>query len=168
MPTREDLLAEAASLGITHHASIGEAKLQEKINHHYESKESSGATIKSLVEANTGSDITGAGTSTKKEAYRLKVSSRSKAARRTRVVKIVDNDQRQNNYTTTCTVNCSNEHFDLGTRVLPLNESIEVAQGHIDVLKEVMITLHTRNPQNGLSAAKSRNRYSISYEENHV
>ena len=170
MSSKEELLAEAASLGITHNANIGEAKLQEKIDQHYESQESSGPSVSQLVEANekekeaTGPKSSG-GITSKESAKRLKIANRSKASRKTRIVKIVDNDQRQNNHTTTCTVNCSNEYFDLGTRILPLNENIEVAQGHIDVLKEVKITLHTKDNKTGLSAAKTRNRYSISTEE---
>ena len=110
----------------------------------------------------------GAGTSDTKNAKNpkmAKIIKRTSDAKKTRVVRIVDNDQRQNNHTTTCTVNCSNEYFDLGTRILPLNEPIEVAQGHLSTLKEVMITHHVKDVKTGLSAAKQRNRYSISSED---
>lgn len=169
-----ELKSEAKSLGINFNANIGKAKLQEKVDAHYKSKESSGPSIASLVAANKVTASTVVGSSgpveiiSPEKLKRLKILSRKKAAQKTRVVKIVDNDPRQNNLTTTATANCSNEHFDLGTRILPLNENIEVSIGHINVLKEVMITLHTVDPKTQLSVAKSRNRYSISYEENQV
>ncbi len=171
----EELKSEAASLGIKHNANIGKDKLKEKIDEHYKSQETSGASIEALVKANEKPSASkrasvdnapkAANTFTPEQAKKIKYMARSRAARKTRVIRIVDNDQRQNNHTTTCTVNCSNEFFDLGTRILPLNEPIEVSQGHIDVLKEVEIVHHVMDTKTGLSAAKSRKRYSISSED---
>lgn len=168
MTDMTELKSEATSLGIKYNPNIGQDKLQEKIDTHYSSQETSGDSVAALVKANekTKEPSTGVGSTvtSKKDRLDAKIKSSSKAARKTKIVKIVDNDQRQNNHTTTCTVNCSNQYFDLGTRILPLNENIEVAQGHLNVLKEVKITLHTKDAR-GLSAAKQRNRYSISTEE---
>ena len=162
----EELKEEAASLGIKHNANISEGKLKEKVDQHYAAQETSGPSIASLVEDNEKSKgSVSTGTKPKLNAEMQKIIKRTKDAKKTRIIKIVDNDQRQNNHTTTCTVNCSNEYFDLGTRILPLNEPIEVAQGHIDTLKEVMITLHVKDVKTGLSAAKQRNRYSLSTED---
>ena len=166
--TLTELKNEAAALGIKHNANISEPKLKEKIDAHYKSQETSGAGVDALVKANEKAEEsknTGSGTLSKKQKISEKITRRAKEARKTKIVRIVDNDQRQNNHTTTCTVNCSNQYFDLGTRILPLNEPIEVAQGHINVLKEVMIPHHVKDTKTGLSAAKQRNRYSISTED---
>jgi len=80
------------------------------------------------------------------------------------LVTIVDNDQRENNQTSSVTVNCSNTYFDLGQIILPLNFPVEVMQGHLDVLKEIEIPMHVMNPQTKLSQVKMRKRYSISLE----
>jgi hypothetical protein len=87
------------------------------------------------------------------------------AARKTRVVTITDNDQRENNQTTVAVVNCSNLYFDLGTVYIPLNVPVEVRQGHINVLLETEIPLHVKDPKTGLSTLAMRKRYSVSYED---
>lgn len=161
----EELKSEAASLGIKHNAQIGVDKLKVKIDEHYEAQETSGpalaATIKkqeaTVAEVKVEPKSTNKALDTRKQ--------REAAARKTRIISIVDNDQRVNNHTSTCLVNCSNQFFDLGTRVLPLNEKIEVAQGHIDVLKEVMIPLHIRNTKTGLTNTRLRTRYNINFED---
>ena len=86
-------------------------------------------------------------------------------ANKTRVVTIIDNDQRVNGQTTTCTVNCSNMYFDLGTIILPLNTPVEVRQGHLTVLKELEIPQHVKDTRSGLSTVRLVPRYTISYEE---
>ena len=83
-------------------------------------------------------------------------------ARETVIVTIIDNDTRENNQTTVAVVNCSNEWFDLGTVYIPLNVPIEVKRGHLNVLKEIEIPLHTLNPKSGLNEIRLRPRYSIS------
>ena len=166
----EDLKSEAASLNITHNANIGAAKLQEKIEDYYTTQETSGPAIAALVETKTKE------TTDKKENEVVltgvvedpKITRRRQRevdARKTRVVVIVDNDQRVNNNTTTCSVNCSNEFFDLGTVILPINEKIQACQGHINVLKDVVIPAHAVDSKTGLSKARTRKRYSVSFED---
>lgn len=153
--TLEDLKKEADDLGIKRNPSIGKAKLIEKIEAYYKSQETS------IVTPNTSAKEEGAeGGWTPERAQQL-ARAREKQARSTKIVEIIDNDQRVNNQTTSAPVNCSNDYFDLGTRRLPLNTAVEVMQGHIDVLKSVKIPQHTRGP-NGLSVVQLRNRYSIS------
>tara|TARA_R110000744_G_scaffold147612_8_gene260604 strand:+ start:3488 stop:3994 length:507 start_codon:yes stop_codon:yes gene_type:complete len=167
MQELEDLKSEAAELGIKHNASIGAEKLKEKIEEHYSAQENSGPALQEQVKEKAEKAKKDGKVQTSK-AVDTKISKRllnEKNARKTRIVVIVDNDQRTNAHTTTCVVNCSNEFFDLGTRILPLGEKIEVAQGHINVLKEVYIPLHTRDPKTGLSLTKTRQRYSVSFEE---
>ena len=87
-------------------------------------------------------------------------------AKKTRVVTITDNDQRVNSQTTVCQANWSNMFYDMGTRKFPLNIAIEIPQGFIDVLSEVLIPHHAKDPKTGLSATTMKPRYSIHYEDN--
>lgn len=163
MATLEELRQEADELGIKYAKTAGVDQLTVKIEEFYESKETSGPALKKAVEAKEKE--------VKKEDNAESMSSlekrrqREAAAKVTRVVTIIDNDQRVNNNTTTCIVSCGNEYFDLGTKILPLNEKIEVRMGHINSLKEIKIPQHVRNPKTGLSSVKMRNRYSISFED---
>ena len=162
----DELKQEASELGITFAKNIGAAKLKEKIDEFYESQETSEKEIVEAVKASEKSE--------EKSAESGKVGGKSKgqrvaearaAAFKTRVVTIIDNDQRVNNKTTTCTVNCSNAHFDLDTILLPLNLAVEVKQGHLDVLKEIKIPQHVVDNRSGLSTARMVPRYTISYEQ---
>ena len=168
MSSIEELKNEAADLGIKHHPNISESKLQDRINEHYEAQETSGAAVLEAVakveqEKNTKQPVNAS--ITRMDSATSKRIARQAAARATRIVTIIDNDQRVNNQTTTCTCNCSNEFFDLGTVVLPLNEKIEVSQGHINTLREVKIPQHMRDSKTGLATVKMRPRYTISYED---
>lgn len=173
MSTLEDLKKEASDLGITHSANIGEKKLQEKIEAFYEAKETSGPAIIEVVKKEEDKKAKEANANkhtlskelTFAEKADMKRVIRERIAKKTRIVSVVDNDQRVNNHATTCTVNCSNEFFDLGTKLLPLNEKIEVSQGHINVLKSVQIPLHVKDSKTGLSTVRLRPRYTISYED---
>lgn len=87
------------------------------------------------------------------------------AALKPHIVVITDNDQRENNYTQVVSVSCSNDYFDLGTMRIPLNTPVEVAQGFIDVLKEIQIPMHVRDSVTGLGKTVLRHRYSIAYND---
>lgn len=163
----EALKVEATELGITFPQNIGAEKLKLKIDAYYESQETSLKETEAAVEATQKIEEKSA------ESGKLggvtkgigSIAAEAKAkAYATRVVTIIDNDQRVNNQTTTCKVNCSNMYFDLGQIILPLNIPVEVKQGHINVLKEVKIPRHVQVGDN-LSAVKLVPRYSISYED---
>jgi hypothetical protein len=162
----EELKKEADELGIVYSKNIGELKLKEKIDAFYESQETGIVhTVKTEIAEDSGLDVVKAGIiSAEKRVMSMRevAAQLEAAARKTRVVYIVDNDQRTNNKTNSFTVNCSNEFYDLGTMVLPLNLPVEVRQGHLDVLKEIMIPQHTLNPQTGLSEVHMRSRFSVS------
>jgi len=157
MSKLEELKKEATDLGISFSANIGEAKLATKIEDYYESKETGPVAKLEPVET----------TPAKKGARTMRERSNEaeKLAKKTRIVTIVDNDQRENHLTTTVSVNCSNDYFDLGTIRLPLNTPVEVAQGFIDVLKEIKIPLHVMNQRTGLQSTSMRNRYLVTDEE---
>jgi PIN domain nuclease of toxin-antitoxin system len=164
MSTMEDLKQEAKELGINFSANIGEAKLKAKIDEYYESQETSGKEIQEIVEKTEEKSEEKSAVSGKRSPYeRAKIAEAN--ARKTKIITIIDNDQRVNNQTTTCTVSCGNEFFDLGQMRLPLNMPVEVMQGHINVLKEVKIPQHIKDGKSGLSTVVLRPRYTISYEE---
>lgn len=164
----EDLKSEAASLGIKHNASIGVEKLKAKIEDYYTAQETSGAELDKLVEKVEEEEKESPAVAKALKGLDPRIAkrrAREAAARKTRIVVILDNDQRSNNHTTTCSVNCSNSFFDLGTVFLPLGEKIEVCQGHLNVLRETIIPIHKLNPKTGLSTTQTRARYSINYQD---
>jgi L-lactate utilization protein LutC len=160
----DELKKEAADLGIEFAKNIGEAKLQAKIDEYYESQETSGAEVEQAVEQSEEKTNEKPAVSGKKSKMQ-RVREAEAKAKKTKVVTIIDNDQRVNNQTTSCTVNCTNEYFDLGTIVLPLNMPVEVMVGHLGVLSEVKIPQHVKDPKTGLHTVVLRKRYTISYED---
>ena len=152
------LKQEATDLGITFSPNIGLEKLKSKIAEYYQG-------VEDREDAETESEkpeavSNEAGQNINKIAIEL-----FEKAKKTRVVTITDNDQRENNQTTVAVVNCSNLYFDLGTVYIPLNVPVEVRQGHINVLLETEIPLHVKDPKTGLSTLAMRKRYSVSYED---
>lgn len=160
MSTLQELKQEADELGVSYAKNVSANKLQEKIEAFYEAQETSGPALEEVV-AKEESKPKSAAAKTLSD----KIAAARAKAEETRIVTIIDNDQRVNNQTTTCTVNCSNEYFDLGTIILPLNEKIEVRVGHLKTLEQVQIPLHMRDNKTGLSTVKMRPRYTISYED---
>lgn len=164
----EELRKEADDLGVKYSPNLGAEKLKQRIEDFYEGKETSGPALEAKVEEKEKQKEKSVekAAEPKVDPATQKRIERERNARKTRIVTIVDNDQRVNNHTTTCTVNCSNEFFDLGTMILPLNEKIEVAQGHLKTLEQVKIPLHVRDTKTGLANVRLRPRYTISYEDN--
>lgn len=165
----EELKQEARDLGIEFSANIGAAKLQAKIDAYYAGQEDSSKAVleavKVVEESKEKEDNTLVATTESKSTMSA-ISKARAEANRTKVVTIIDNDQRVNNQTTTVTVNCSNMYFDLGTVILPLNLPVEVRQGHLNVLKELQIPQHVKDGKTGLSSVRMIPRYTLSYEDN--
>ena len=165
----EELKQEARDLGIEFSANIGAAKLQAKIDAYYAGQEDSSKAVleavKVVEESKEKEDNTLVATTESKSTMSA-ISKARAEANKTKVVTIIDNDQRVNNQTTTVTVNCSNMYFDLGTVILPLNLPVEVRQGHLNVLKELQIPQHVKDGKTGLSSVRMITRYTLSYEDN--
>ena len=162
----EELRQEADELGIKYVKNIGEDKLQAKIDEYYKSQETSGAELEKAVEAKQSEGKTNEKSAVSGKASKMAmIRAAEAAAKKTKIVTIIDNDQRINNLTETCTVNCSNEYFDLGQVTLPLNVPVEVMVGHIGVLKEVEIPQHIQDPTTKLSTYRMRKRYTVSFED---
>jgi len=168
MSKLEELRQEADELGIKYAKTAGEKALTEKIEEFYNKSESKESVVDAALKEHN-KEVKEDSDKPKKLSKEMSVFEkrrlRETEAKKTRVVTIIDNDQRVNNNTTTCTVSCGNEYFDLGTKILPLNEKLEVRMGHIQTLKEIRIPQHVRNPETGLSSVKMRQRYSVSFED---
>ena len=163
--TIEELKQEAKELGIKFVPNISAEKLEAKIEEYYESQETSDQEITAPVEANEKSEEKSVVGDKKKNTMAEKAKEMEARAKETVVVTLIDNDTRENNQTTVAVVNCSNAHFDLGTVYIPLNVPVEVRRGHLSVLKDIEIPLHTKDPKSGLSVTRLRPRYTISYGE---
>ena len=153
------LKQEATDLGITFSPNIGLEKLKSKIAEYYQGVEDREDAEAESEKPEAVSNE--AGQNINKIALEL-----FEKAKKTRVVTITDNDQRVNSQTTVCQANWSNMFYDMGTRKFPLNIAIEIPQGFIDVLNEVRIPHHAKDPKTGLSATTMKPRYSIHYEDN--
>lgn len=170
MATIEELKQEATELGISFNQNIGVDKLQAKIDEYYKSQETSGNEILAAVQKQEAMEKSEEKSAVKGKEnksinlYQFAIDAETEA-RKTRVVIITDNDQRENNQTTVAVVNCSNIYFDLGTVYIPLNVPVEVKIGHINVLKETEIPLHVKDPKTGLNSLAMRPRYAIAYQD---
>ena len=182
----DELKEEAASLGIEHHPNIGAAKLKERIDQHYaelEKQEPSDAIeiLPDEEDIEDGADEDAVAGGAEEQTVEPQTSKHvpdgkrrltmqefaaqnAREMRKTRIITIIDNDKRVNDKTTTAVVNCTNTRFDLGSRIIPLNERVEVRQGHIEILQAVMIPQHIEDPNSpGMMMTVSRPRYTIQY-----
>lgn len=163
--TIEELKQEAKDLGIKFVPNIGADKLAAKIEEYYESQETSDQEIETAIAEKEKSEEKSVVGDKGKLTMAQKAAKMKARAEEKVVVTIIDNDTRENNQTTVAVVNCSNQHFDLGTVYIPLNVPVEVRRGHLEVLKDTQIPLHTKDPKSGLSVTRIRPRYTISFGE---
>jgi hypothetical protein len=164
--TLDELKVEAAELKIEFHPNISAPKLAEKIEAFYKASESESAPDTS-GEGETGDQDAEAEAQKEVDSSNFQdyIHKQKRDAEKTSIVTIIDNDSRVNNITTTLTVSCSNEYFDLGTVILPLNERVEVRQGHLNVLRDLRIPQHVKSIADpSISVMVMRPRYSIQYE----
>jgi len=159
----DELKLEADELGVKYSPNIGEAKLADKIEAHYKSLETGTPAIKEETPEEEVVNAEAKKKSGVKTIGELAIEA-EKEARKTHIVVITDNDQRENNLTSTVPVTCGNGYFELGTKHIPLNLPVEVEQGFINVLKEIQIPLAVRGIDGSMKTT-IRNRYSISYED---
>jgi len=165
MATLDELRTEATELGVEFSKTSGVVQLTKKIEEFYEKTETSGKVVEEAVKSFENKESKNQELKSVHSSKINKRIAREAAAKKTRVVIIIDNDQRVNNQTTTCTASCANEFFDLGTKIIPLNEKVEVRVGHIRTIEEVSIPQHVRDNKTGLSMVKMRSRYSVSYQD---
>ena len=140
--TIDELKNEATQLGVEFHPNISAAKLKDRIDAKYKELEAEDpAEIVEVVEEKPVRKETAA--QTRKGSL---VSQMRKLANELFITTISDNDTRINSESDSCVANCSNAHFDLGTRIIPTNEKVEVRRGHLEALKAVKIPHHLPHP----------------------
>lgn len=165
----DELKKEARDLGLNFSPNIGEEKLQEKIDLYREELEKEEKVPEAPVDVDSAAegdelvDNMVQKAEVKKRTMGQRAREAEKAARKTRVIEIIDNDPRENTRTSAVPVTCANTYFNLGTLILPLNTPVEVMQGHINVLREVKYPHHLIDSATGLSKTTMRKRYTISY-----
>jgi hypothetical protein len=168
----DELKQEATELGITFSPNIGEAKLREKIEAKYAEIEEANKAEELSISEDVMEEAEGHKVVTsfaKKAAMKAKTVGEmariaKEKATKTRVVEIIDNDPKFNAYSTTVTATCGNEYFDLGSIIYPLNTPVEMAQGHINALREVEFPHHQVGPD-GTSYYTMRKRFTVSYRD---
>lgn len=164
--TLEELKTEAVELGVQFHANISAEKLSERIEAHYKASEEQSKVDLTDTDEQSEEEAAIALKEENTSNFQLYVQKQKREAEKTQIVTIIDNDSRVNNVTTTVTVSSSNEYFDLGTVILPLNERVEIRQGHLNVLQELRIPQHIKNPNDpSISVMVVRPRYTIQYEQ---
>ena len=165
--SNEELKLEATELNISFRSDISAEKLAAKIDDFYKASESQSTVILTPESEETkDADDEAALKVTNTTNFQVYVQKARKDAEKTHIVTLIDNDSRVNNQTTTLTVSASNQYFDLGTVILPLNERVEVRQGHLNVIQELKIPQHVKNPKDpSISMMVMRPRYTVQFEQ---
>lgn len=157
----DEIKNEALQLGIEFRPNISAAKLQERIDAKYKEleQEDSSPTISVKDSESEGKSDT----SPENRMRALGLAMRKKA-NELFIVTISDNDTRINSESDSCVTNCSNSLFDLGTRIIPTNEKVEVRRGHLEALRAVRIPHHMPDPNDHtVRVTTFRNRYSFQF-----
>lgn len=162
--TMQELKDEAASLGVEIKGLKSKKDVKKAIDDFYESQ-----AADDLVKIKDEDDIIEEdrpNNTTKTMAqWALELKGR---ALKTKVVTITSNDQRDNHLTSTVYLSCENQYWGI-SKIVPLNEKVELEQGLIDCAKDVEIMLHIDEIIDGVRTGNKTMRmikkYSVSYED---
>lgn len=156
----EELKQEASELGIKYAKNIGEDALQSK--------------IEDFKASQTADDLDEVQETVEPVAPVRPKSIKSLArqiwadAKKTRIVRITSNDKRDNHVTTTAYLSVENEFGGL-SKIVPLDEKVELEQCLIDRAKEDLIPQHVEEviegKRTGNKTVKMIRKYSVSYED---
>jgi hypothetical protein len=160
MSKLDELKAEANDLGVTFSPNIGEEALQKKINDHMDAR--GAASVAAIVAPKKEKEKEPTKELSPEEVWRRAAKFVEEKARAGIVVTIIDNDPRENHVAQTVTVTGGSAEYSLGTAIYPLNTPVLVKQGHLDVLKDIMIPMHVLDSASGQMQTVMRKRYSIS------
>lgn len=180
----DQLKQEATNLGIDFHPNIGEAKLQAKIDAHYESQ-AAGDLVQEKPEVTedeanptNGQDpkpseepYLTAGTKrelSKDQKRRNFVLEQKRKAMTKRVVRLTSNDKRDNDVQTTAYLGFENQFFGI-SRLVPLDIPVELEQCLINIAKDTKIILHKDEIKDGKRTGNKvpvlTHKFNISYED---
>lgn len=163
----QELKDEATALGLDFTGMKSKAEISQLIENHYEGVSSADAVQeKAEVEAEEETKLTAIPGKRAGGNPMLVLAKKMKdVAMKTRVVRITNNDKRENHLTTTAYLSCENQYFGI-SRIVPLDVPIELEQCLIDVAKSVEITLHVDDGnRSGNKEPKLVKKYVISYED---
>lgn len=139
MTKLETLKKEAESLGIEFAKNIGEAKLQDKIDQHYENLAAESSV--EVKEEDVVVDEVDAPAVKRAKGIQEIARDLKKAALVKKRVTITSNDQRDNHVADTCYLACENQFWGI-SKIVPLNIQVELEQCLIDTAAEIIITRH--------------------------
>lgn len=166
----EELKAEAKALGIKFNPKIGEDKLSQKIEDHYNSlsAEDSVKSVDNKIDDNIIIKPMDKTVETKEAKFRKQLHETKRKAMAKRVVTLSSNDKRDSEYTTTAYLSMENQYFGV-SKLVPLDIPVELEECLIDVAKTTYITLHKDEVVNGRRTGNKvpvrTRKYNVSYEE---
>lgn len=169
MANIEDLKKEAEGLGITFNAKIGEAKLKEKIDQHYENLAAE-SSVEVIEDVNDEVEVEDVDAPAVKRAKGIQEIARElkKLALVKKVVTITSNDQRDNHVADTCYLACENQFWGI-SKIVPLNIAIELEQCLIDTADSITIARHVDEiidgKRTGNKTVRNVKKYVISYAQ---
>jgi len=156
--TMQQLKDEAAELGIDVKGIKSKDGIQSKIDE-FNATESEAATAVEEDVTEEEAPVDGMA------AVRSMVPKLKRDAMKTRVVKIINNDKRDNHLTTTCYLSAENQYFGI-SKIVPLDTPVELEQCLIDTAKAVEISRHVDDgTRSGNQEVQIVKKYSISYED---
>lgn len=170
--TLDELKTEADGLGIKYAPKIGAEKLQAKIEDYYESQAADDLVQEApeeTPEAELPAIPENSSPAQKRAKNMLELAGElRKAALKTRVVTITNNDKRDSHMTTTAYLSMENQYFGL-SKIVPLDVPVELEQCLIDVAKSTEIILHVDEIVDGKRTGNKRpqyvKKYVVSYED---
>lgn len=162
----QELKDEATALGLDFTGMKSKAEIAQLIENHFESQ-AAGDLIQEAPEVEEKETPLsaipgkrGGGNPMLALARDMKVKAMKK-----RVVRITNNDKRENHLTTTAYLSCENQYFGI-SRLVPLDVPVELEQCLIDVAKSIEIVLHIDDgSRTGNREPKLVKKYVVSYED---
>ena len=166
----EQLKDEATKLGLDFKGIKSKAALQELLDTYYESQAADDLVEEKQEEETVEEkkDNTQAPAQIRAKGVRAMVAQLKKEALKTKIVRITNNDKRDNHVTTTCYLSCENQYWGI-SKIVPLDEPVELEQCLIDTAKAIEVVLHVdeiiEGKRTGNKVPKLVKKYVISYEE---
>lgn len=161
----QELKDEGTAIGLDLKSVKSKKEAIARIEAHYES-----LAAESSVEIQEEADIvedTPVVTGGKKNMNEVARELKAKAMA-TRVVSITNNDKRDNHVTTTCYLSCENQFFGI-SKIVPLDEKVELQQCLIDVAKSTEVLNHVDEVIGGKRTGNKRpklvKKYVVAYED---
>ena len=160
----QELKDEGTAIGLDLKSVKSKKEASAKIEAHYESLAAeSSVDIQEDVEIVEDPIKTTTKTNMNEVARKLKIQ-----AMKTKIVTITNNDKRDNHVTTTCYLSCENQFFGK-SKIVPLDEKVELEQCLIDVARGTEVLNHVDEVIDGKRTGNKRpklvKKYVVAYED---